>query len=727
MSSHTSTPSQRRKLSKNPFKAPSPILKRQQQKPLNFFLQGRSKSSLEPKTKPLEDATGSDLNIKSTSQPPRELKTSSMNFLARTSSSFDTTDEDDDVVEVDPPIKNFKNSKPPASRMLSSSSLPSTSALSFTTPRETVDLSTERDTMNETHVSHTDSRKPSQFKPLVTLAKLRSGGQQTLNFGSKKLAPAKRALNPWDQTSKLTKTKNPRLRATPPAQTDQYHRSITSDLKLSDEQKLVLELVVRKGLNVFYTGSAGTGKSLLLREIISALNLKHGSRAVAVAASTGLAAVNIGGSTINRLSGMGIGDRTPQAYISMIRKKPEVKERWRLMKVLIIDEISMLDGSFLDKLNQVAQGVRNYKEPFGGVQLVLTGDFFQLPPVPDKNRAMKFCFQAQSWKYINRTILLHKVFRQADSEFVNILNAVRLANIDDEMSSELARLSRPVVYEDGIQPTELYSTRNEVEYSNRKRLAALPGRVKKFTANDIAPDDRAAKMLENTMAVKELELKIGAQVMMLKNIDETLVNGSVGVVWGYLSSEQYTELRTAFLLSSDDPLDGNEGKKIIDLIQECNAEGHITEETKRYIEQISSMKKRQSAVKKAAEFSSSVTEAALFPVVRFKTPAGGRIFLAEPDEFQVSERGDDSHSVIARKQVPLLLSWALSIHKAQGQTLNYVRVDLNRVFEAGQVYVALSRAVSKENLQILNFHPDKIRVNPDVKRFYSTLEKLDSA
>ena len=149
------------------------------------------------------------------------------------------------------------------------------------------------------------------------------------------------------------------------------------------------------------------------------------------------------------------------------------------MKVLIIDEISMLDGSFLDKLNQVAQGVRNYKEPFGGVQLVLTGDFFQLPPVPDKNRAMKFCFQAQSWKYINRTILLHKVFRQADSEFVNILNAVRLANIDDEMSSELARLSRPVVYEDGIQPTELYSTRNEVEYSNRKRLAALPGRVKK--------------------------------------------------------------------------------------------------------------------------------------------------------------------------------------------------------------------------------------------------------
>jgi ATP-dependent DNA helicase PIF1 len=705
------TPSDKKRLSKNPFKAPSPILKRQQQqKPLNFFLY-RSKSSLENTKKSPDETHETVLNTPISK--PKLLKTNSLQELTRSSSFFDDQDDtDDDLVEIKNPIKNFKNSKPLTTR----SYAPPTCM-----PPAIVDLTASE-------LPKPQILKP--FKPLVSLSTLSTEkkGQQILSFGNKSLTPTKRPLNPWDQGSRLTKTKNPRVEQKRTLKNNIVARA-NPTMVLSDEQKQVIELVVKSGHNVFYTGSAGTGKSVLLRELVAGLRAKYGTKAVAITASTGLAAVNIGGSTINRLSGMGIGDRDVGSYVSTIKKKPELRERWRKMKVLIIDEISMLDGSFLDKLDRVARGVRLIDKPFGGIQMVLTGDFFQLPPVPDKKRPTKFCFQAEAWKYITKTILLHKVFRQADAEFVDILNSVRLANVDQRISQALMNLSRPVMYEEGIQPTELYCTRNEVEYSNRRRLAELPGDVKKIVAQDTAPDQHQLKLLDNTMAVKELELKIGAQVMMLKNVDDTLVNGSVGIVIAFLMSEQMVALRGSYLASHDsesgthfDQLDSSEGKMVLELINDCNRRGKPTEEAMTYLAILDGKQKK--SFQDAMEYCVHSLEGNTYPVVRFTTPKGGRVDLVAREEFPVGELDDSKTAITCRVQVPLLLSWALSIHKAQGQTLNYVKVDLNKVFEAGQVYVALSRAVSKENLQILNFHPSKIRVNPEVKRFYETLEKF---
>lgn len=676
------TPSDKRR--KNPFKPPSPLLKRQQQKPLNFFL-GRSKSTLEQPQQPLVDLTGPIVNLAS-SQPlaPKNLQESTT-AIRLPFAQFDEEDHEEPA-EIVPQIKNFKNSKPLAERI----------------------------------------QKARPFRPLVTLGTLDRHGQQMLSFGGKTLAPTKKPLNPWDQGSRL-RTKNPRVETKRPVTNKMIARANPA-MVLSDEQKQVIELVVKGGQNVFYTGSAGTGKSVLLREIVAGLRGRYGDKSIAVTASTGLAAVNIGGSTINRLSGMGIGDRDPHAYISSIQRKPELKERWRKMKVLIIDEISMLDGQFLDKLDRVARGVRLLDLPFGGVQMVLTGDFFQLPPVPDRSKPVKFCFEANSWKYIDKTILLHKVFRQADPEFVEILNAVRMANVSDKVAQSLSKLCRPVQYEEGIQPTELYSTRNEVENSNRRRLAALPGEVKRIRAQDVSQYPQDERLLDNTMAAKELELKIGAQVMMLKNMDDTLVNGSLGIVHGFLRSEQMSLLRVAFPTTGDlssgnyDALDSREGLAILKLISDCNAIGKITEAAESML--LTMGERQKKPMSEVLSHCEAATDGNTYPVVRFKMPRGCRIAIVTREEFPLGGASGDEKASSFRSQVPLLLAWALSIHKAQGQTLAHVKVDLNKVFEAGQVYVALSRAVSKENLQIVNFDPSKIRVNKSVKTFYESLERL---
>lgn len=204
-------------------------------------------------------------------------------------------------------------------------------------------------------------------------------------------------------------------------------------LFLSEEQQYVLNLVVDKRESVFFTGSAGTGKSVLLREIIAALRRKYSKEPdrIAVTASTGLAACNIGGVTLHSFSGVGLGKEVRAGAFSWnykanvsqdvddlvkkIKRNQKAKHRWLRTKVLIVDEVSMVDGDFFDKLETIARHIRNNGRPFGGIQLVITGDFFQLPPVPDYNRAAKFAFDASTWSNtIKHTIALHQVFRQKD-------------------------------------------------------------------------------------------------------------------------------------------------------------------------------------------------------------------------------------------------------------------------------------------------------------------------
>ncbi|KAK7012812.1 PIF1-like helicase-domain-containing protein [Favolaschia claudopus] len=185
---------------------------------------------------------------------------------------------------------------------------------------------------------------------------------------------------------------------------------------LSQEQTQILRLA-EEGHSLFYTGSAGTGKSVLLREIIKALRKKHSKNddAVAITASTGIAACNIGGVTIHSFAGIGLGIESAEDLAQKIRKNKKSSSRWLRTKVLIIDEVSMLDGDLFDKLSRIGSILRKKIQPFGGIQLIVTGDFFQLPPVTKGGAETKFAFEATLWKQaISRTFNLTKVFRQHD-------------------------------------------------------------------------------------------------------------------------------------------------------------------------------------------------------------------------------------------------------------------------------------------------------------------------
>lgn len=204
------------------------------------------------------------------------------------------------------------------------------------------------------------------------------------------------------------------------ATTDDHviQKTKTSAISLSSEQKHVLDLVVKNGQSVFFTGPAGTGKSVLMRAIIAELKKKwaRDPERLSVTASTGLAACNIGGQTLHSFAGIGLGKEDVPTLVKKIRRNAKAKNRWLKTKTLIIDEVSMVDGDLFDKLSQIARTLRNNGRAFGGIQLIITGDFFQLPPVPDGGkREAKFAFDAATWNTsIDHTIGLTQVFRQKD-------------------------------------------------------------------------------------------------------------------------------------------------------------------------------------------------------------------------------------------------------------------------------------------------------------------------
>lgn len=227
---------------------------------------------------------------------------------------------------------------------------------------------------------------------------------------------------------------------------------------LSDEQKEVLRLVVDQKKSVFFTGSAGTGKSVLLRETIKVLRDQYRREPdrVAVTASTGLAACNVGGVTLHSFAGIGLGKQDVPELVKKIKRNAKTKTRWMRTKVLIVDEVSMVDGDLFDKLEAIARAIRNNGRPFGGIQLVITGDFFQLPPVPDQGRVAKFAFDAATWETsITHTIGLTQVFRQKDPAFAGILNEMRLGKLTQKSIEVFKSLSRSLSFQHDFEATEL--------------------------------------------------------------------------------------------------------------------------------------------------------------------------------------------------------------------------------------------------------------------------------
>lgn len=481
---------------------------------------------------------------------------------------------------------------------------------------------------------------------------------------------------------------------------------------LSAEQRGVIDLL-KTGKSVFFTGSAGTGKSVLLRTAIHELRLKHKQlEKVAVTASTGLAACNIGGITLHSFAGVGLGrDSVPEMVKKVKRNKKNVL-KWTKTKVLVIDEISMVDAEFFDKLEAVARKLRGNDKPWGGIQLVATGDFFQLPPVPDQGKIAKFAFEAEKWKELDATIQLTTVFRQKDEAFVEMLNQMRTGSLTAKTIENFRLLQRPLQHNDGIIPTELFPTRNEVDNANSMRMRHLPGEVKIFDAEDsgsIQDLQARAKLLSNCMAPPRLELKKGCQVMLIKNRDEGLVNGSLGVVIGFMNERTYTYA-----------LDEQDGTFPDDELRDSP----WTDEELAAMEKTPAGKRK---LLKLYEMQQNAAGQKVWPLVRFKSPNGGQdtTQLMSPESWKIEQPNGDVQA--CRKQVPLILAYAISIHKAQGQTIERVKVDLGKVFEKGQAYVALSRAVSKDGLQILRFDAKKVMAHPKVAAFYRELGDASDA
>ncbi|KIY53384.1 hypothetical protein FISHEDRAFT_7136, partial [Fistulina hepatica ATCC 64428] len=466
---------------------------------------------------------------------------------------------------------------------------------------------------------------------------------------------------------------------------------------LSDEQNQILRLV-EEGNSVFYTGSAGTGKSVLLREIIKSLHKKHAKApdVVAITASTGIAACNIGGVTIHSFAGIGLGIETAEDLAARIRKNKKAMARWLRTRALIIDEVSMIDGDLFDKLARIGSILRKKTEPFGGIQaridrhtrgVVVTGDFFQLPPVM-RGGTPKFAFEAARWQEtIPYTFNLTKVFRQTDQEFVDMLNEMRFGQLTQRSIHKFCSLSRPIEYEDGLGATELFPRREDVDRSNNVRMAALSStNSMRYRATDggTLQSEKRGRILANFMAPEVLELRQDAQVMLIKNIDETLVNGSTGRVERFVDPTVYgTQYDDGGV--TGEPAHSVPGKSVKEALKEKGAAS-----TMRY------------------------------PVVNFLLPNGGqRRMLVLPEVWKVELPSGEVQ--VSRSQLPLILSWAMSIHKSQGQTLERVKVDLGKVFEKGQAYVALSRATSLEGLQVLNFDPKKVQAHPKVVAWSKTL------
>lgn len=400
-----------------------------------------------------------------------------------------------------------------------------------------------------------------------------------------------------------------------------------------------------EGRNVLLTGSAGTGKSNL---ITTFYDLYKDSRHIGITSMTGTSAILLNGTTLHSFTGIGLGTAPTDTLIMKIQKSPFLTKRWRTLDTLIIDEISMLTPTLLEKLENIAQVIRMNNEPFGGVQLILSADFLQLPCVESE----QFCFESKVWdKCVDKVFYLTKVYRQDDPTFQQCLSEIRLGELSSETKKILkSRVGVELKTDTGIKPTKLFSLNVSVNAVNQQELEKLDRELYQYDLEItfIKPKMNRNYLMERfrkqCRVPETLKLCVGAQVMLLYNrdIENHLVNGSRGVV--------------------------------IDFVED-------------------------------------------FPMVRF---LNGMEIIIDYHSWDLEENG---HKILSYTQVPLTLAWASSIHKTQGQTLDFVDVDLSNVFEHGQAYVALSRVRTLQGLRITGLNFGKIKAHPRAVEFYKKLEE----
>jgi ATP-dependent DNA helicase PIF1 len=299
------------------------------------------------------------------------------------------------------------------------------------------------------------------------------------------------------------------------------------------DQELALEILLN-GESALLSGPAGSGKTYVLNQFIK--HAKKAGRHVSVTATTGLAATHLGGSTIHSWSGIGIHDQLPKYFFKDLRKGRA--DTIRKTDVLIIDEVSMLHDYRLDMVDQIARRVREVDAPFGGLQIILCGDFFQLPPINREGQpAGSFIVSSSAWRDLDPVVIyLDEQYRQNDDRFLEILSALRAGDVRRRHAELL--LSRQ--YADVGESTELHTTNVDVDAINTQRLANLAGEKHIYRVSTTGKENYVESLARSCLAYGELILKKGALIMCVKNNPEKkYVNGTLGIVIDFEKDTDY--------------------------------------------------------------------------------------------------------------------------------------------------------------------------------------------
>lgn len=440
-------------------------------------------------------------------------------------------------------------------------------------------------------------------------------------------------------------------------------------MELSKEQQIAFDKY-SQGQNIFITGPGGSGKSALIKIIHK--HAYHQFKSIQVTALTGCASVllNCKAKTLHSWAGIGLGYGTTDQLVTKIKKNKFAKAAWKNTDILVVDEVSMLSLKLFNTLNEIGKAVRGNFKPFGGIQLIFSGDFFQLPPVGDKDDpdTQRFCFESEHWNSVFQRdcqIQLIKIYRQTDEIYSTILNQIREGKIKRKSNELLLQyVGRALDASLVAEPTKLYPTRNKVENINNTKMSALQGAEKDFKIKylkdlEMTKAERLRRieynekdiqieldfLASNLICDKEMKLKMGSQVMCIVNIQSDtgieVCNGSQGIVTDF-----------------------------------CEVTG--------------------------------------CPRVKFNNGIE-RVMIR-------NIWASDKIPGIGVAQVPLILAWALTIHKSQGATMDAAEIDVGSgIFECGQTYVALSRVKSLDGLYLTSFDASKIRINKRVKEFYESL------
>jgi ATP-dependent DNA helicase PIF1 len=424
--------------------------------------------------------------------------------------------------------------------------------------------------------------------------------------------------------------------------------------------------ILKLGENVFLTGAPGAGKTYLLNQYIK--YLEDYQITPAVTAYTGVAASHINGRTLHSWAGLTRGPvLSEEQEIERIKRSQWIVDRIKAARVLIIDEISMLHPAEFDRVDLICRTARKSPEPFGGLQLICCGDFFQIPPV-GQLRAMsadgktlqeQFVIDSAAWKNANmRVCYLHEQHRQGDAELLGILAEIRSGRVTPAVVKLLeSRINAGVAAPIGI--ARLYTHRLNVDEINKTQLQNLKEQEMVYEVYEYGPAAMIEK-LKRDHEVDRFVLKVGARVMFTKNnMSAGYVNGTLGEVIGFQEGG-----------------DGNNGE---------SADGSAPQAAIEMNPIIMTFDKRK-----------------IIP---------GRVQYRIDDD-----RGKTRASV---SQLPLKLAWAITVHKSQGMTLDAAEIDLGRAFDRGMGYVALSRVRKLENISLIGFNAMALQVSARVQ----TLDK----